>query len=324
MTDLNIPELENGLGDLEYAVSNPSSWLTGALSVPREEGFVEVDGCDIHYFRWGDRTKPGILMLHGFLAHARCFAFIAPYLAKDYHIVAYDHSGMGDSGAREAYPEAARVREVMGVAQKTGLFDHNQKPSLIAHSFGGGVATATVHAHPDRFSGLIICDLMILRPSYIEENAELLKPPGGKKDRTSNKVYPDYQSAKQRFRLSPLQIVEQQELFDYMAFHSLKQVDNGWSWKFDPGVFRRESGFEKRWKKIGEKVVTAPVRKAIIYGEESLLFNADSVDYLRETIATLGEADFPMIAIPHARHHLMLDQPMAFITALRTALAVWA
>src|SRR3546814_2919648 len=40
------------------------------------------------------------LNTHGFLAHARCFAFIAPFLAKDYDVVAYDLSAMGDSAVR--------------------------------------------------------------------------------------------------------------------------------------------------------------------------------------------------------------------------------
>jgi pimeloyl-ACP methyl ester carboxylesterase len=108
-----------------------------------------------------------------------------------------------------------------------------------------------------------------------------------------------------------------------MAYHSLEQVEGGWSWKFDPSVFNREPGFEKKWLETAEKVATAPGRKAIVYGEQSFLFNADSVDYMRETIAQQGEDNFPMIGIPCARHHLMLDQPIAFASTLRAILAIW-
>ena len=319
----NYPIDSNGLSDLDGAVPNPPAWLREALSVPREEGYVEVDGCDIHYFRWGDKSKPALLMLHGFLAHARCFAFIAPYLAKDYHIVAYDHSGMGDSGARESYSDEVRVSEAMGVAEKTGLFYNGQKPTIVAHSFGGHVATATVHAHPEKFAGLVICDLMILRPSYVEANAELLAPPGANKRGIQNRVYPDYASAKLRFRLSPAQAVEHPELFDFMAYHSLKRVDGGWSWKFSPSVFSGDSSLSERWRQTAERVATAPVQKAIIYGEESVLFNADSVDYMQETIEQSGAVNFPVIGLPHARHHLMLDQPIAFVSTLRMVLGLW-
>ena len=90
------------------------------MDVPREEGWVTSGGCDIHYFRWGNPANPPLLLMHGFLAHARCFAFIAPFLAEHYHVVAYDLSGMGDSQARESYPDTVRAQEVVDVAEATG------------------------------------------------------------------------------------------------------------------------------------------------------------------------------------------------------------
>ena len=76
------------------------AWLVSVLQVPREEGWIDSGGCKVHYFRWGNPENPPLLLMHGFLAHARCFAFIAPFLAEHYHVVAYDLSGMGDSEAR--------------------------------------------------------------------------------------------------------------------------------------------------------------------------------------------------------------------------------
>jgi pimeloyl-ACP methyl ester carboxylesterase len=51
----------------------------------------------------------------------------------------------------------------------------------------------------------------------------------------------------------------------------------------------------------------------------SQLFTPESAEYVRE----LGGGDIPIIAVPEARHHLMLDQPLAFVTALRSILALW-
>ena len=314
----------NGLSDIEGSVDNPPTWLLNALTIPRAEGYVEVNGCDIHYFEWGDRSKPGILMAHGFLAHARCFAFIAPYIADDYHIIAYDFSGMGDSGTRETYSIDIRVDELVGVAAKTGLFAKPSKPTLIAHSFGGHVGFATVERHPDMFAGLIACDTMVMRPSVMEANAANFKPPGNQDSTRPNKIYPDYASAKQRFVLSPPQKVEHQALFDYMAYHSLRKVEGGWQWKFDPGVFQLDKNHKKRLGETVQRIANTKGRKAIIYGTESILFNDDSADYVRETIAEAGGEPMPIIGIPHARHHLMLDQPMAFVAALKTMLANWA
>jgi pimeloyl-ACP methyl ester carboxylesterase len=56
----------------------------------------------------------------------------------------------------------------------------------------------------------------------------------------------------------------------------------------------------------------------IVYGEQSDLFDADSADYVREC----GGGHIPMIGIPDARHHLMLDQPIAFVSVLRAILTM--
>jgi pimeloyl-ACP methyl ester carboxylesterase len=118
--------------------------------------------------------------------------------------------------------------------------------------------------------------------------------------------------------LSPPQPVGEAFLMDYMAFHSLRRSGEEWTWKFDPEVFRQNSA-DQGWHEIGKRVVGVPGRKAIVYGAESLLFTPDSADYVKE----LGGTDIPIIAIPAARHHLMLDQPLAFVTALRAILAMW-
>ena len=102
------------------------------------------------------------------------------------------------------------------------------------------------------------------------------------------------------------------------AFHSLRRSGDEWTWKFDPEVFRQDNAGQE-WQHIGQRLVETPGRKAIVYGEQSLLFTPDSADYVRE----LGGTDIPIIAVPQARHHLMLDQPLAFTAALRTVLEIW-
>jgi hypothetical protein len=116
------------------------AWFVQAMAVPREEAFVEVDGARVHYFRWGKRGKPPLLMTHGFLAHARCFAFIAPFLAENYDIVAYDLAGMGDSEIPADCDGDKRATAMVTLAEALDLFSTPVKPKIIAHSFGSGVA----------------------------------------------------------------------------------------------------------------------------------------------------------------------------------------
>ncbi|WP_255536390.1 alpha/beta fold hydrolase [Pacificimonas pallii] len=294
-------------------------WLRQALAVPREEGMVQAAGAEIHYFRWGDRSKPGLLMAHGFLSHARCFAFIAPFLAQDYHIVAYDLSGMGDSGSRPSYPQDVRVAEMVEVAHHTGLMDADRKPVLIAHSYACGIGLDTMYRHHDRFAGFIICDMMAMSPERLARHySSGAGPPSRRDPNRPHRIYPDFPSARERFVLSPPQPVGEAILAEYMAYHSLRTVDGGYSWKFDPRVLADDRDRETYWRTLGERIVGIPGRSAIIHGRESRLFDGESADWLRGIGARI-----PITGIPHAHHHLMLDQPIAFAAALETVLAGW-
>lgn len=299
--------------------SHLPEWFVSALKVPREEGYVEIDGARTHYFRWGDRKKPKVLMTHGFLSHARCFAFIAPFLAEDYDVVAFDLAGMGDTEMRGQADPAARGREFGEIAEALDLFTDGHKPTIIAHSFGAGAALTAVTLLPDAFSGVVICDLMVMRAELLEQywNHRRSSPGSGDPDKP-NRLYASYEEARKRYVLSPPQPVGEPFLLDYMAYHSMRRDGDGWTWKFSPEVFRRSNKSDE-WLTIGHRLVNAPGRKIIVHGGKSQLFTRDSADYIRE----LGGGDIPIIAVPEARHHLMLDQPLAFLAALRSILSLW-
>ena len=299
--------------------SHLPEWFITALSVPREEGYVEISGAKVHYFRWGNRDKPKLLMTHGFLAHARCFAFIAPFFAQDYDIVAFDLAGMGDSEMRGSAGTAARGKEFVEIAEALGLFADGHKPTIIAHSFGSGAALTAVTQSPDAFAGVVVCDLMIMRPEMLNGywNKERSSPGSGNPDKP-NRRYPTYEAARERYVLSPSQPVAEPFLLDYIAYHSLRREEGSWTWKFSPEVFRRSNKPEE-WLTMGKRLVQAPGRKAIVHGGNSMLFSQDSADYIRD----IGGNNIPIITIPEASHHLMLDQPLAFVATLRSVLACW-
>ncbi len=145
-------------------------WFVAAMDVPREEAFADVDGHKVHYFRWGKQGSPPLLLTHGFLAHARCWAFIAPFLAQEYEVIAYDLAGMGESELPEDCDGQKRAEDMIGVAEALDLFSGPVKPRLITHSFGSGVALSAMEMAGDRFGRLIICDLMVMRPEKLAEH----------------------------------------------------------------------------------------------------------------------------------------------------------
>ena len=58
---------------------------------------------------------------------------------------------------------------------------------------------------------------------------------------------------------------------------------------------------------------------ALIRGGKSQLFQPDDAAYLLTLIAPGS----PYVRSPEAEHHLMIDQPLAFVAALRALLAAW-
>lgn len=128
----------------------------------------------------------------------------------------------------------------------------------------------------------------------------------------------DFATARSRYVVAPRQDAGESFLMEYMAYHSLRRSGEEWTWKYSPSVFSWRSDKEG-WLSLGQKLIDAKGRKAIIYGRDSQLFTPDSRTYVREQ----GGGDISVVEIPNARHHLMLDQPIAFATAIAAILGVW-
>jgi pimeloyl-ACP methyl ester carboxylesterase len=308
------PEMASEGGPLNiYAGARPPApaWFDDAVSTRYETEYLEVDGARVHYQRWGKRSSPGLLLVHGNGAHAHWWDFIAPYFAETYNVVALTFSGMGDSDWRSAYSLGSFSAEQVAVAEATGMFEHRQKPVIVAHSFGGFVTLQTGAEHGDRFGGTVIVDSPVNPPDRPDRG-----PP---RKARPNKVYPDLDAALARFRLAPPQLCENHFAMDYIARWSLKKTEedgvSGWTWKFDPSIWRR---FDMPGQPA-DMLREIKCRIAIIRGEESALMPDDVGAYMQEL---LGH-QVPYVSIPHARHHVMLDQPIAFIAALRMLLAEW-
>ncbi len=286
-------------------MTDSPEWFRRALEQKPEDCWVEVDGARIHYLRWGDREKPGIVLVHGGAAHAHWWSFIAPLLTSQYHVVALDLSGHGDSERRKEYRREVWADEVMAVARHSGIVG---APLLVGHSMGGIVSIATAARFGDRLAGAIIVDSPVRRPDPESEE--------GTRGRAfrNPKTYRDFETAVAKFRLVPPQPCENPWIVDHVARHSLHQTDAGWTWKFDPMVFRRAAV-----EAIAENLSQVRCRVAVFRGELSDLVTPDVADYMYELL----DRNAPVVEIPQAHHHLLLDQPLAFVSALRAILADW-
>ncbi len=280
-------------------------WFRKAIAAPYESGSVAVKGTDIHYLEWGQRGLPGLVFVHGGAAHAHWWSYLAPFFAHRWHTVALDLSGHGDSGRRSDYSHELWAHEVLSVAEDVRF---SGPPVVVGHSLGGVVTIETAASHGERIAGAVVVDSPVRGPD--PESRE-----GASGDSPFRKpgVYEDKQTAVDHFRLIPEQPATNQFILDYIANHSLIQTDAGWTWKFDPRVF------EKTLVSLHDELASVKGRIALLRGEHSVIVPDDVAEYMYD----LMDRNAPVASIPDAYHHLMVDQPLAFVAALRTLLADW-
>jgi pimeloyl-ACP methyl ester carboxylesterase len=279
-------------------------WFQEALATPFREGWTSVAGTDIHYLEWGRRGQPGLVFVHGGAAHAHWWSFLAPMFATDWHAVALDLSGHGESGRRDVYSHEAWADEVLAVTDAAGF---PGPPVVVGHSLGGMVTIQTAATHGDRLAGAVIVDAPVRRPDpESEEGARgrAFRFPGS---------YPDLETALGHFHLIPPQPCDNDFILDYIGRRSLRETADGWTWKFDPGLFRHTL------VPLRDQLASVRCRVALLRGELSVIVPEDTAEYMYDLMGR----NAPVVSIPQAHHHLTLDQPLAFVASLRTLLADW-
>ncbi|MCP4434769.1 MAG: alpha/beta hydrolase [Actinomycetia bacterium] len=286
--------------------SSPA-WFRRALQVPFEDGFTAVGGVQVHFCAWGEPGRRGLVFVHGGGAHAHWWTHVAASFARDFRVLAVDLSGHGDSGHRQEYSLEQWTDEVMAVADAGGILG---PPVVVGHSMGGFVTIGTAAMHGDRLAGVIVCDSPVTEPDP-ETRSYMLKQAFGRP-----RVYPERDQAISRFRTVPPQEHYLGYVLDHVARRSLKQVEGGWQWKFDRTIFEQFAG--------GMRGIALPYlaaircRLALLRSENGLV----TEDIGASMYEAMGKVT-PIIEIPEAGHHAMLDEPLILLTAIRSLLADW-
>ncbi len=284
--------------------STTPAWFEDAIATPHRSREVDVAGTSVHYLDWGTPGNPGLVFVHGGAAHAHWWSFLGPFFTARWHVVALDLSGHGDSDRRDSYSHWAWSDEVMAVADDAGF---PGPPVVVGHSLGGMVTIMTAARHGDRLAGAVIVDSPVRRPDPESEEGQrgrAFRSPG---------VYPDLETALAHFRLIPEQPCDNDFIVDHVARHSLRNTEGGWTWKFDPNLFRHTL------VPLRDQLRSVRCRVALLRGDLSVVVPPDTADYMYELMGR----NAPVVSIPEAHHHLILDQPLGFVASLRTLLADW-
>jgi pimeloyl-ACP methyl ester carboxylesterase len=281
------------------------AWFRDSIAVVPETGKVVVEGAHIEWAAWGSTSGPGLLLLPGSAAHTGWWGFLAPFFSERYRVATLSWSGTGKSDWRGRYTSRLFAAEALACAEVAGLFGSGHKPVIVGHSFGGFIAMTMAGLIGERLRAAVVADSRLTPTARWTIAPELERP---------SRVYASEDHAFKAFRLSPVQPIPNSFVRDWLARDAIVPTGDGhgWTWRADPNV-RVKTLIENR-----EGIITsARCPLAFIRGANSgvataEVWNSHRIQAPRHT---------PFIEIPEAAHHLMIDQPIAVVSVLRSLLA---
>jgi len=269
----------------------------------------------LNFVDWGNTEAPPLLLIHGGLDHCRNWDWVAERLRSDWHIIAPDLRGHGDSAWSPDgnYSVAAHLYDLSQLIDQQKL----EPVTIISHSFGAHLSLRYAGIFPDKVKKLIAIEGVFPPRAQIAEEmktdvAERLRNWIANERKMAGRQPRRYQTIEDAFRRmreenKRLTAVQARHLTQ----HGMHQNEDGtFSWKFDNYVRSRAphdvSGeeLEELWRNI-----TCPTLH--VYGTDSWMEDPQSGGRMGLfQNAQLAKFD----GAGHWVHHDQLD---AFITTVQ-------
>ena len=269
----------------------------------------------LHYADWGNPEAPPLLLLHGGRDHCRNWDWVANRLKHDWHIIAPDLRGHGDSqwSTTGAYGMEGYVYDLAQLIDQQKL----APLTIIAHSLGGSIALRYTGIYPEKIKKIVAIEGLGLSPKAMAERAskpfdermrKWIEDQRGLSARLPRR-YPTLEDAFKRMHDENKHLSAAQAR--HLTEHGVNQNEDGtYSWKFDnyvrtfPPIDMRHSDVEALWARI-----TCPT--LLIYGKESWASNPDE-DGRAQHFKNAKVAMFE--GAGHWVHHDKLDEFMRVTT----------
>jgi pimeloyl-ACP methyl ester carboxylesterase len=268
----------------------------------------------LHYVDWGNPSLPTLVLVHGNRDHARSWDWVARALRQDWHVVAPDLRGHGDSDWVQGGPYAIAdfVLDLANLIDALGA----EPVTLVGHSLGGSVTVMYSGVYPERVRKLVSIEGLGPPPAMVERMRA--RPPHERMQdwvrqmrdlsRRQPRRYPSLDAAAKRMREENSFLSEEQAL--HLTAHGVNRNEDGsYSWKFDnytrnfaPYRFDVDD-MRTLWKRVACPTL--------------LIRGADS--WASDPIADGRAAVFQharSITIPNAGHWVHHDQLDRFLAAL--------
>jgi esterase len=267
----------------------------GVANAQSADRFVTVNGLRIHYLDWGADGKQPMILLHGIGRVAHTFDHIAGHFSANYHVMAVDMRGHGDSDwdPKGAYLVEDYVKDIEGMASQL----HLQNIVVWGNSTGGRVAQVFAGLHPDLVAAVIAEDVGPERPREIADSlANRLRQEDEKGWASEDELFAELKGSNAR--------TAEEVLRAYAHFGSKRRSDGRIVWKRDPKI---GDGFvpTELWRFVRE------IRSPIIYviGGRSTIVPAATQEQLK---AALPQARF--VTMPGLGHYPSEENPTDFLS----------
>lgn len=268
---------------------------------PYEDRSMTINGLRIHYLDWGTQGKQPFIMLHGIARTAHSFDHFAPYFNRDYHVLAIDMRGHGDS---DWHPEGAYlvedyVKDLEALVERLNL----RTIVLTGNSTGGRVAQVYAGLHPENVAALIVEDVGPERPREIASNF------ARRVEQEANGWASEEELLATLMKDSG-RIAEQLQR-THVGHGTKRRPDGRLVWKRDPNLIQ---GFVPTdlWRYVSR--ITAPT--LYILGGGSTIVPLETQRRLKQT---LPRSD--IVIMPGLGHYPHLEAPADFLAVVKNFLS---
>ena len=192
----------------------------------------------LHYVDWGNEDAPPLLLIHGGRDHCRNWDWVASELRHDYHVIAPDLRGHGDSQwmVGGGYLHIDYVYDIAQVVQQK----HMSPVTVMGHSLGGSISLIYAGLYPETVTKLISIEGMGAPPRWSHSGStpkveSRLQNWVNNLRHLSSRVPRKYASLEQAFHRMQTEnphLTEDQAR--HLTVHGSNQNEDGtYSWKFD-------------------------------------------------------------------------------------------
>jgi pimeloyl-ACP methyl ester carboxylesterase len=262
-----------------------------------EDKFVKVNGIDLHYLDWGNLHADPVLLVHGLCSNAHYWDYFADSMKNDYHTLAIDLRGHGESDHAGNYGPRNYSFDLDVFVACLGLNNFH----LIGHSLGGINSIIFAANHPDLVKTLVIVDI---GPEIGKAGVERME---------RERINEPTTFSSEQMAFAYMKKMEPHQSEDFIR-HQLKyalrtEPNGGLAFKYDKALLCTDlRSPEWLWEYLSR--IICPV--LLVRGMESDMLTAEVVSRMLEVLIS-----GTVVEIEQAGHGIPGDNPYAFEAAVR-------